>query len=59
MRVFVPVEDAPPSSSIPMLVPYRCGIACAHELREPDDWRPRDFRSFDDRIESKGAERTS
>ena len=40
MRVFVPVEDAPSSASIPMLVPYRCGLICEHAMREPvkSDW---------------------
>lgn len=33
MRVFVPVEDAPSSASIPMLVPYQCGVPCEHALR--------------------------
>ena len=36
MRVFVPVEDAPSSASIPMLVPYRCGLTREHALRELD-----------------------
>ncbi|MEP6882274.1 MAG: hypothetical protein ABI866_09790 [Dokdonella sp.] len=34
MRVFIPFEDAPSSASIPMLVPYRCGLTCEHALRE-------------------------
>ncbi len=34
MRVFVPVEDAPAGLSIEMLVPYRCGLSCAHGLDE-------------------------
>jgi hypothetical protein len=34
MRVFVPVEDAVPDLAFDQwLVPYRCGLACAHELR--------------------------
>jgi hypothetical protein len=33
MRVFVPVEDASVDADAGVLVPYRCGIACAHELR--------------------------
>ena len=33
MRVFVPVEDASVDADVGALVPYRCGIACAHELR--------------------------
>ena len=33
MRVFVPVEDASVDAAAGALVPYRCGIACAHELR--------------------------
>jgi hypothetical protein len=33
MRVFVPVEDASVDAQVGALVPYRCGIACAHELR--------------------------
>jgi len=34
MRVFVPVEDTVPDlASDQSLVPYRCGLACAHELR--------------------------
>lgn len=33
MRVFVPVEDASVDADAGALVPYRCGIVCAHELR--------------------------
>jgi hypothetical protein len=33
MRVFVPVEDRSVDADAGVLVPYRCGIACAHELR--------------------------
>jgi len=33
MRVFVPVEDASVDADVGALVPYRCGIVCAHELR--------------------------
>jgi hypothetical protein len=33
MRVFVPVEDASVDADAGALVPYRCGVACAHELR--------------------------
>lgn len=33
MRVFVPVEDASVDADAGVLVPYRCGIVCAHELR--------------------------
>ena len=33
MRVFVPVEDASVDADAGALVPYRCGITCAHELR--------------------------
>jgi len=33
MRVFVPVEDASIDADTGALVPYRCGIVCAHELR--------------------------
>jgi hypothetical protein len=33
MRVFVPVEDASVDAEAGLLVPYRCGVACAHELR--------------------------
>ena len=33
MRVFVPVEDGSVDAEIGALVPYRCGVACAHELR--------------------------
>lgn len=32
MRIFVPVKDAS-DGEIGSLVPYRCGVACAHELR--------------------------
>jgi len=32
MRVFVPVEDAGVDADAGQLVPYRCGIVCAHEL---------------------------
>jgi len=38
MRVFVPAEDALSGNGIPLLVPYRCGLACAHELRGFDEW---------------------
>lgn len=33
MRVFFPVEDASVDREAGTLVPYRCGLACAHELR--------------------------
>ena len=33
MRVFVPVEDASVDADAGALVPYRYGLACAHELR--------------------------
>ena len=33
MRVFVPVEDGSIDHQADILVPYRCGVACAHELR--------------------------
>jgi len=33
MRVFVPVEDASVDADAGALVPYRCGLVCAHELR--------------------------
>jgi hypothetical protein len=33
MQVFVPVEDASLDREAGPLVPYRCGLACAHELR--------------------------
>jgi len=33
MRVFVPIEDASIDHPAEMLVPYRCGVVCAHELR--------------------------
>jgi len=33
MRVFVPVEDSGIDHEGDILVPYQCGIACAHELR--------------------------
>ena len=33
MRVFVPVEDASVDADAGALVPYRCGVVCAHELR--------------------------
>jgi hypothetical protein len=33
MQVFVPLEDAAPDRDVGVLVPYRAGIACAHELR--------------------------
>jgi hypothetical protein len=33
MQVFVPLEDALPDRHAGTLVPYRCGLACAHELR--------------------------
>jgi hypothetical protein len=34
MRVFVPVEDAGIDADVGALVPYRCGVVCAHELRD-------------------------
>ena len=33
MQVFVPVEDASLDAGVATLVPYRCGLPCAHELR--------------------------
>lgn len=33
MQVFVPLEDAVPERDAGVLVPYRAGLACAHELR--------------------------
>jgi hypothetical protein len=33
MRVFVPIEDAGVDRAAGPLVPYRCGVPCAHELR--------------------------
>ena len=33
MRIFVPVEDASIDQEADMLVPYRYGLTCAHELR--------------------------
>jgi hypothetical protein len=33
MRVFVPVEDASIDRESGLLVPYRYGLACAHEMR--------------------------
>lgn len=33
MQVFVPLEDANLDPRAGALVPYRCGLACAHELR--------------------------
>lgn len=33
MRIFVPVEDASIDHESGLLVPYRYGLACAHELR--------------------------
>jgi hypothetical protein len=37
MRVFVPVEDAPGTAFLGLLVPYRCGLACEHAMREQSD----------------------
>ena len=34
MRVFVPVEDSSFDARAGVLVPYRCGIACEHGLRD-------------------------
>jgi hypothetical protein len=34
MLVFVPVEDASVDRDAGVLVPYRCGVACVHGLRE-------------------------
>jgi hypothetical protein len=34
MRVFFPVEDRGIDADAGVLVPYRCGLACAHELRD-------------------------
>jgi len=33
MRVFVPVEDGSVDADAGVLVPYRYGLTCAHELR--------------------------
>jgi hypothetical protein len=33
MRVFVPVEDGSIDQEADLLVPYQCGVTCAHELR--------------------------
>ena len=33
MQVFVPVEDASLDACAGLLVPYRCGYVCVHELR--------------------------
>jgi hypothetical protein len=33
MQVFVPVEDGGVDHVAGPLVPYRCGVPCAHELR--------------------------
>ena len=33
MRVFVPVEDSSVDADAGVLVPYRYGLTCAHELR--------------------------
>lgn len=33
MRIFVPIEDASIDSDAGVLVPYRYGLTCAHELR--------------------------
>jgi hypothetical protein len=33
MRVFVPVEDCSVDADAGVLVPYRYGLTCAHELR--------------------------
>ena len=46
MRVFFPVEDRGVDADAGVLVPYRCGLACAHELRdalilEDGVWRER------------------
>jgi hypothetical protein len=35
MRIFFPVEDASIDHEAGVLVPYRQGLACAHELRDP------------------------
>ena len=34
MRIFVPLEDTGVDREA-VLVPYRCGLACAHGLRAP------------------------
>lgn len=33
MRVFFPIEDGVVDDASAVLVPYRCGLACANELR--------------------------
>ncbi|MEO7323378.1 MAG: hypothetical protein ABIW82_00965 [Dokdonella sp.] len=33
MRIFVPIEDASIDKDAGVLVPYRYGLTCAHELR--------------------------
>ena len=37
MRIFVPVEDAPGVVSWGLLVPYRCGLACEHGMRNKSE----------------------
>jgi hypothetical protein len=39
MRIFFPVEDASIDHDAGALVPYRQGLACAHELRDPLELR--------------------
>jgi hypothetical protein len=39
MRVFFPVEDAGVEADAGPLVPYRCGLVCAHALRGALEWR--------------------
>jgi hypothetical protein len=58
MRVFVPVEDAPGAASLGLLVPYRCGLACEHALRErpnPAADAPSRAATSDDRESRRAA----
>ena len=55
MRIFFPVEDASVDHEAGVLVPYRQGLACAHELRSPlvlreGVWSERDALSDESRV---------
>jgi len=39
MRIFFPVEDTVPDAGTGPLVPYRCGLVCAHALRGALEFR--------------------
>ena len=64
MQVFVPVEDRSVDVDAGVLVPYRCGLACAHELRAAlvlgdGVWRERASVSDESRSDRPTSDRSS